>query len=111
MTLATCPVRYAGAFNAAVAAVPYVAWPIIHTDYSMGGRPFMQWRQWGQEASRPGSATIFQCPQARLLTSLNLQFLIFKLRRLDKELHPVPFQNPRCIYVALSPQRCAFYIT
>lgn len=69
MTLATCPVRYAGAFNAAAAAVPYVAWPIIHIDYSMGGRTFMQRRQCGQEASRPGSATIFQCPQARLLTS------------------------------------------
>lgn len=29
MTPATCPVRYAGAFDVDAAAVPYVAWPIM----------------------------------------------------------------------------------
>lgn len=63
ITLATCPVRYAGALIVDAAAVLYAAWPIMGLPtWTTAWEGDMQRKQWGQGASIPGLATISQCP-------------------------------------------------
>lgn len=63
-----------------------------HVDYSMGGRHAAE--TMGARSQHTWLGYHLPVPRARLLTSLNFQFLIFKLRELDKELHQVPAQVP-----------------
>ena len=93
--------------------VPYAAGP--HNEsarifFRVGGKQLDAYKA-GSQQTWFGSLALplsSECPQARLLTSLNLHSPIVRQRRLDKAPHWVTFKVPGSVLVVLSPQLVLF---